>query len=92
MSPKHFGIHNLDIVLSVTETVVLSESLEEAGGTEGDKQHGGTLPARYLVGYMSFPASSQPKEDTIITKLIIWMTKLCKINTNVAWFDHIYFI
>lgn len=44
--------------------VIFSESLEEAGGTEGDKQHGGTLPARYLIGYMSFPASIPSKEDT----------------------------
>lgn len=37
MSPKHFGIHNLDIVLSVTETVVLSR-IPGGGGWNGGRQ------------------------------------------------------
>lgn len=56
--------------------VIFSESLEDPGGTEGDKQHGGTLPARYLIGYMSFPASIPSKEGTNQSPV----TKILKIS------------
>lgn len=81
-----------DDFITRSVVVIFSESLEEAGGTEGDKQHGGTLPARYLIGYISFPASTASKEDTnqsFVTKILkiqSSVTKFLKIQSSVTKF------
>ncbi|XP_055995717.1 transmembrane and coiled-coil domains protein 1-like isoform X12 [Ostrea edulis] len=54
--PKEFA-HLIKNKFGSADNINQMKSLEEAGGTEGDKQHGGTLPARYLVGF------KYPSED-----------------------------
>lgn len=54
--PKEFA-HLIKNKFGSADNINQIKSLEEAGGTEGDKQHGGTLPARYLIGF------KYPSED-----------------------------
>ncbi|XP_061178234.1 transmembrane and coiled-coil domains protein 1-like isoform X9 [Saccostrea echinata] len=65
--PKEFA-HLIKNKFGSADNINQMKSLDDAGGMEGEKPQGGTLPARYLSGYMSFPASSQSKEDTINDK------------------------
>ncbi|XP_062596374.1 transmembrane and coiled-coil domains protein 2-like isoform X2 [Saccostrea cucullata] len=65
--PKEFA-HLIKNKFGSADNINQMKSLDDAGGMEGEKPQGGTLPARYLSGYMSLPASSQTKEDTINDK------------------------
>nr|XP_034329704.1 transmembrane and coiled-coil domains protein 1 isoform X4 [Crassostrea gigas] len=54
--PKEFA-HLIKNKFGSADNINQIKSLEDPGGTEGDKQHGGTLPARYLIGF------KYPSED-----------------------------